>query len=144
MASTTAPEQQATLAIALIDGGVLGTKQTSQISEAALTSLFISMRQTIAWTQRHRLKQPLQATIKWDFTDAQPRYVVVDTSQLPEVTTESTGQPHLSLSCSAYDWIAIARGSLNLFQAILTRRLRIHGSWRLARLLPALLPGQET
>ena len=132
------PAEQAERAVALVEGGVIGTDGAPRVSEPALDAVFVGIRNVAAWSQpAHR---GLRATIQWAFDDAPPRYLTLGTAGAPLVALGTASHPTVTLRCSAADWLRIAGGRLSQQRAVLTRRLRIAGDWSLALRLGEVLP----
>lgn len=129
--------EQAARAIALVEGAVVGTDEPPRVTEATMDAIFASIRDVAAWTRpRHT---GLRATIQWRFTDARPRYLRLGGDH-PEVGMGEVEEPTVMLSCATSDWARIVGGRLDEWQAVLTRRVRVAGDWRLARRLSRILP----
>lgn len=135
---TDPPAEQAARAVALLEGGVIGTDRAPHVTEATLDAIFTGVRNAAAWTQpRH---PSLRATVQWHFADAAPRYLVLGPDEAPRVSTGQLDNPTLTLRCTAADWARIAGGRLNQQFAVVSRRLRIAGDWALALRLSDILP----
>ncbi len=132
------PAEQAKHVKTLIEGGIIGTDADPRMSEATLDAIFTSIRYIADWTRpRH---PTLRATIQWIFDDAEPRYLVLGEGDGAQVRTGKAARPRLTLRCTSADWGRMAGGRLPQRQALLSRRLRISGDWRLALRLPQILP----
>ncbi len=137
-AHRTPPAEQAQLALALVEGGIIGTAAPPRMTAATLDALFTATRYVADWTQpRH---PDLDATIQWLFDDAPPRYLVLGATGGTQVVQGRAATPRLTLRCTAADWGRIAGGRLNQQQALLSRRLRLSGDLRFALRLPQILP----
>jgi Ribonucleotide reductase, small chain/SCP-2 sterol transfer family len=133
-----APEEQAKRAVTLVEARIIGTDADPIVSEPALDVIFGGVRNIAAWTQpRH---QSLHATIQWVLDGASPRYLALVPGQPPEVSVGRVGKPTVTLHCTAADWLRIAGGRVSQTRALLTRRLRVSGDWRLALRLGDILP----
>jgi ribonucleoside-diphosphate reductase beta chain len=132
------PAVQADRAIALIEGGVIGTQASPRVSEPTMTALFASMQDAARWTAA-RAPQP-GATIQWIFDGAAPRALELGATGGALARAGMAPGAELTLRCTATDWILIAGGRLDQRVALLRRRLRISGDWRLALRLPGIIP----
>ncbi|WP_052887948.1 ribonucleotide-diphosphate reductase subunit beta [Thermogemmatispora carboxidivorans] len=130
-------EVQAERIIKFIEGGVLGTGDAPHVTEETMETIFTSMRLVAAWSQQR--SKPLRASIQWLFDDMQPRYLKLEPGEPPVAGVGRLENPRLTLRCSANDWARLSSRRLNQRQAVLSRRLRISGDWRLALELPRLL-----
>lgn len=132
------PEEQARRAVALIEGGVVGSDAPPRVTEATMDAIFTGVRNVAEWTQpKHGA---LRVTIQWIFEGAEPRYLELGKGDSPRVGVGLARHPTVTLSCSASDWALIAGGRLSRRRALLARRLRIAGDWALALRLPQILP----
>jgi hypothetical protein len=135
---TDPPAAQAERAVALIEGGVVGTDGEPHPTEATMDAIFEGVRALAAWTQpKHR---GLRATIQWNFEGAEPRYLALGPDEAPRVEVGEAPHAALTLRCTAADWARMAGGRLSQQRAVLTRRLRISGDWGLALRLGEVLP----
>jgi len=80
-----------------------------------------------------------QGTFYWYFP-SKVSLITMLAKEMQDQIEEALTRPSLTLRCSAVDWLYIIRGSLDQRRALMTRRLRMHGDWRLALQLPRILP----
>ena len=127
-------EERARRAWVLIDAGVIGDdNREPQLNPEAFEILFQGMQEALDLEAARSLGGP----IEWDFTDAEPWHLVV-TNEHAEAKPGRAGQAALRLEASSADWAKIAVGRLDPRRALLTRRLRVHGSLAAKRRLPRL------
>ena len=133
----TPPAAQADRTMTLIEGGIIGTDAPPRPTEPVLDAVFASVCDIATWTAK---KHPAQGTIQWQFSDAEPRYLVLGEEDGPRVGRGTIASPRLTLQCSASDWALIAGGRLNQTLAVMTRRLRLTGDLRFALGLGGIIP----
>lgn len=120
----------------LIDAGVLGDdRREPEVDGEAIEILFESMARSIDLDVARSVDGP----IEWTLTDKEPWHFVV-TNGHAEAKPGSAGEPALRLESSSADWAKIAVGRKDARWALLTRRLKVHGSLGAKAKLPKLFP----
>jgi hypothetical protein len=110
----------------LVQAGVLGEKTGPPASgPEAQELLFDTIRRSV--NPDHGLRAPM--TIQWDFSDAEPWFVVVDNGS-SRAECGRAPAPDVTLRASWEDWVDLVAGRLDPRRAVLTRRLRPRGKPR--------------
>ena len=129
-------EERAQRAWAMVDAGVIGddTREpvlTPEVFEILFDGMARGMDLDVA--------RSLGAPVQWDFTDAEPWHLVV-TNGHAEAKPGVGGEPALRLEISSGDFAKVAVGRSDARWALLTRKLKIHGSLSAKAKLPKLFP----
>jgi hypothetical protein len=118
----------------LIECNVMGDDRLEpHPTREALEILFDGMARLIDLDVARSIGGP----ILWDFVDTEPWHLVV-TDGHAEAKPGRAGEPALVLEVSSSDWAKIAVGRSDARWALLTRRLKLHGSWPAKAKLPKL------
>jgi len=129
-------EQRARRAWALVDAGVIGDDTREPVLDPeTFEILFDGMARGMDLDVARSLGAPVQ----WDFTDAEPWHLVV-TNGHAEAKPGVGSAPALRLEIASGDFARIAVGRTDARWALLTRKLRIHGSLAAKAKLPKLFP----
>jgi hypothetical protein len=108
----------------LVDAGVVGDDEREpQVSQEVFEILFEGM----ARSTNIELARSLGGPIEWAFNDADPWHLVVADDHV-EAKPGRAGEPSLRLEISSPDWARIVVGRRDARWALLTRKLRVHGS----------------
>jgi len=118
----------------LIRAGVLGDdRREPELTPEALEIIFDSATRAVNLEIARSLGGPIQ----WDFTDAEPWHLII-TDGHAEAKPGTAGDPALRLECPSSEWAKIAVGRADPRWALLTRKLRVHGSLSAKAKLPKL------
>ena len=118
-------EERARRLLVLILAGVVGDdRREPTLDPESFEILFDGMTRAIDVEVATALGGP----IEWTFTDAEPWHIVV-TDGHAQAKPGSGGTPALSLEMSSGDWAKVAIGRSDSRRALLTRKLKVHGSW---------------
>jgi putative sterol carrier protein len=128
------PAVQGARALALMKAGMITDVVPLDTSEASMTLLF----EAVERVARVRPATDFPGPIQWEFSDAEPWYLAVD-SGAAHVRRGYAQSPALTLRATASDWASVATQRLDPRLAMVTRRLTVRGDWRLALRLPSLL-----
>jgi hypothetical protein len=129
-------EQRARRAWALVDAGVIGDDTREPVLDPeTFEILFDGMARGMDLDVARSLGAPVQ----WDFTDAEPWHLVV-TNGHAEAKPGVGSAPALRLEIASGDFARIAVGRTDARWALLTRKLKIHGSLAAKAKLPKLFP----
>lgn len=118
----------------LVDAGVIGDDtREPELTPQIFEILFQGMSRSLDLDVARSLGGPIQ----WEFDDAQTWHIVI-TNGHAEAKPGSAGEPALRLETHAADFAKIAVGRTDARWALLTRRLKIHGSLSAKAKLPKL------
>jgi hypothetical protein len=127
-------EDRARQAWVLIDAGIIGDdRREPEVTPQAFEILFEGTARAIDLEGARSLGGPIQ----WDFTDAEPWYLVV-TNEHAEAKPGTAGEPALRLEMSTATFAKIAIGRTDPRWALLRRHLKVHGSLSAKAKLPKL------
>jgi hypothetical protein len=127
-------EDRARQAWILIDAGIIGDdRREPEVTPQAFEILFEGTARAIDLEGARSLGGPIQ----WDFSDAEPWYLVV-TNGHAEAKPGTAGTPALRLEMSAATFAKIAIGRVDPRWALLRRHLKVHGSLSAKAKLPKL------
>jgi 1,2-phenylacetyl-CoA epoxidase catalytic subunit len=133
-------EELATQQIKLLESGVLGTPgMRKPDSSPEIQALFFDLVARSADTSAS--DRPL--TVQWNFSDAEPYHVVVANGST-HAAPGTVSKPDLTWETTWSDWIAISQGALNPRRALLSRRLRFHGSPMKLRAFAKAFPSRSS
>lgn len=129
-------EERATRTWQLVDAGVIGDDtREPELTPQVFEILFDGMSRGLDLEVARSLGGPIQ----WDFTDAEPWHLVVANGHA-EAKPGSAGDPALRLEIASGDFAKVAVGRSDARWALLTRKLKIHGSLGAKAKLPKLFP----
>lgn len=121
---TASYEERARRAWVLVDAGVIGDDERNPLlTRETFEILFEGMARSTDMEVARSLGGP----IEWDFSDAEPWHIVVADGHV-EAKPGRAGVPALRLEIASGDWARIVVGRTDARWALLTRRLRVHGS----------------
>jgi hypothetical protein len=117
-------EERARRTWVLVDAGVVGDDEREPVmTRETFEILFEGM----ARSTDMEIARSLGGPIEWDFNDAEPWHIVVANGHV-EAKPGRAGEPSLRLEIASADWARIVVGRTDARWALLTRRLRVHGS----------------
>ncbi len=126
--------------IRLLEAGVLGAPgMRKPDSSPEIQALFFDLIARSADTEAR--DRPL--TIQWRFSDADPYHVVVANGST-HAAPGMVEKPDLTWETSWEDWIAVTQGTLDPRRAMLSRRLKFHGSPLKLRAFTQTFPSRRT
>jgi hypothetical protein len=135
------PEEEiARRQIALMRAGVMGEPNGRPDSSPEIQRLFFDIVARVARTDAVN-GRPM--TIQWRFADADPWYVRIDNGSSAAEPGEAP-EADLTLESSWQDWIRVSLQGGDPRRALLTRRVRPHGSLRNLMLLQKVFPRRPT
>jgi hypothetical protein len=121
---TNSYEERARRMWLLVDAGVVGDDEREpQLTQETFEILFEGM----ARSTNIELARSLGGPIEWDFADSEPWHLVVADDHV-EAKPGRGGDPSLRLEIKSPDWARIVVGRTDARWALLTRKLRVHGS----------------
>jgi hypothetical protein len=126
-------EERARRAWILVENGVIGDDRVPTVNREVFEILMDGMTRSVDL----ETARSLGGAIEWDFTDAEAWHLVV-TNGHAEAKLGHAGAPALRLEASSSDWAQVAVGRKDARWALLTRRLRVHGSLSAKAKLPKL------
>lgn len=127
-------EEQARRALALLYAGVLGDSFPLALDDEVVALMFDGLQRVA----NMRPFPHLPGAIQWEFTDADPWYLISGGGRAYVRRGRATSAA-LTLTCTLADWARITGEKLDARRALLSGRLRTDGSRLLALRLPALL-----
>jgi hypothetical protein len=117
-------EERARRVWLMVDAGVMGDdSREPEMSEEIFEILFDGMARSIDMEVARSLGGP----IEWNFTDAEPWHLLV-TNGHAEAKPGKAGHPALRLEVESGEFAKIAVGRTDARWALLTRKLKVHGS----------------
>lgn len=117
-------EERGRRARVLVESGVLGDDVEPQVTPEGFEILFEGMARSTDLDTARSLGGP----VEWAFTDAEPWHLVV-TDDRVEAKPGRGGEPALRLEAASADWARMVVGRTDSRWALLTRRLRVHGTF---------------
>lgn len=127
-------DERARRAWVLIRAGIIGDEQREpEVSPEALEILFEGLTRIIDLDVARTLGGP----IEFNLTDAETWHVEV-TNGHAEAHPGPAGKPALTLQSTAADWAKISVSRMDPRMALLTRKLKVHGSLSSRAKLPKL------
>lgn len=126
-------EERARRTLVLVENRVIGSDGQPHVTEEVYEILFDGMARSVDLEAARSLGGP----IEWAFTDGDPWHIVV-TDGHAEAKPGHAGRPGLRLETSSAEWARIAVGRTDARWAMLTRKLRVHGSLSAKARLPKL------
>ncbi|MEA2497879.1 MAG: ribonucleoside-diphosphate reductase beta chain [Actinomycetota bacterium] len=121
---TNSYEERARRAWVLVDAGIVGDdERTPQVSREAFEILFDGMVRSTDIDVARSLGGP----IEWDFNDAEPWHIVVADGHI-EAKPGRAGEPSLRMEIASGEWARMVVGRTDARWALLTRKLKVHGS----------------
>jgi hypothetical protein len=112
--------------LAMLRAGFLGPGNGAPPRDPAAMELLFS---SVARAVDHRTAPPGPFTVQWEFADAEPWHVRVNNG----ATAAAAGRAEhvdVEVRCRYEDWVDVAAGRLDPRRALITGRLRPHGSPR--------------
>jgi hypothetical protein len=120
------PEERAHRGVTLLLGGILGEKVGPPRNDYEIQSLlFDSLRRSV--DPRKKVSRP--RSVQWEFSDADPWYLVVDNGS-SRVSPGRLPDAELTFRSTWEDWVDVSMERLDPRRALLTRRLRARGGPR--------------
>jgi Ribonucleotide reductase, small chain/SCP-2 sterol transfer family len=119
------PDERASRLIAMLEAGLLGEGNgASPRDPATMELLFDMLRRGV--DPRHTPARPV--TLQWDFPDAEPWHLRVSDGGTAAVAPGFAEHPDVTFKVRYDDFVDVFAGRLDPRRALLTGRLRPHGS----------------
>jgi hypothetical protein len=120
------PEERGRRGLALLKAGFLGPGNGAPPRDPkAMALLFDSLRRAVD----HRSAPPGPFVVQWEFSDAEPWHLRVENGATAAAPGRAA-QVDLEVRCRYGDWVDVFSGRVDARRALLTGRLRPHGSPR--------------
>ena len=128
-------EERAVRQIALLKAGVIGAPDPNPRFSPEVQRDFFDMVAGSAHTDA--IETPM--TIQWKFSDAEPWYLSVNNGSTAATQGTAT-KPELTIEASWADWIQVSMHGADMRKAMLTRKVKTHGSLRQLKRLGQIFP----
>ncbi|MGI8632555.1 MAG: ribonucleotide-diphosphate reductase subunit beta [Solirubrobacterales bacterium] len=132
-------EERARRQLLLAKAGVIGEPNDNPDSSAQTQELVFGIIERVVDDQA---LDGSPATLQWRFEDADPWHLRIDNGST-EAMPGYAESPDLTFDARWADWVQTAFGDKDPRVAMLTRKLRPHGSMRLLLKMPQLFPGSR-
>jgi putative sterol carrier protein len=134
------PEERAKRALVMLRAGVTGEPVAHPDSSPQTQELLFDV---LSRSVNPAAVNGKPVTIQWRFTDAAPWYIRIDNGTTSAAQGEAR-DPDLTLETSWRDWLEVSTYGGDPRRAMLSRKLRPHGSPLLLLRMPKIFPRSRT